>query len=394
MKNNLLFALALAASTLVVAGCCGDKTDSWSVRMADSEMARNPESWMLDFSKQPKWNYCPGMENHLFLRLYEATGNQKYFDYVKAYCDSMVLNNGDSIRTYRMAKYNIDLVAGGRMLIAMHQLTGEEKYKAAADLLRQQMRSHPRTSEGGFWHKSIYPHQMWLDGIFMASPFLAEYGKVYGDTTLYDEVAHQITLIAQHTRDSATGLLYHGWDESREQRWSNPQTGCSPNFWSRSMGWYMMALVDVLELLPEQHPRRAEIVGILQNLSEALAKQQDPATKTWYQVTNMGGREGNYLESSGTTMFGYAWAKASKHGWLDKSWQAKAQEVFDGVLTTFIHVNADSTISIAQGCIVSGLGGEGHYRDGSYEYYIGEKVRDNDPKAVVPFALMAMELGR
>jgi unsaturated rhamnogalacturonyl hydrolase len=362
--------------------------------MANSEMVRNPESWMLDFSKQPKWNYCPGMETQMFLRLYEATGNQQYFDYVKGYCDSMVLNNGDSIRTYRMAKYNIDLVAGGRMLIAMHRLTGEAKYKAAADLLRQQMRTHPRTSEGGFWHKNIYPHQMWLDGIFMGSPFLAEYGKVYGDTTLYDEVAHQITLIAQHTRDSATGLLYHGWDESREQRWSDPQTGCSPNFWSRSMGWYMMALVDVLELLPEQHPRRAEIVGILQNLSEALAKQQDPATKMWYQVTNMGGREGNYLESSGTTMFGYAWAKAVKHGWLDKSWQAKAQEVFDGVLKTFITVNPDSTISITQGCIVSGLGGEGHYRDGSYEYYVGEKVRDNDPKAVVPFTLMAMELGK
>jgi unsaturated rhamnogalacturonyl hydrolase len=383
--STLAIAAAMAAST----GCSNEK---WSVRMTDSEMARYPESWMLDFSKKPKWSYCQGLETYAIYQVYKATGAKKYLDYVRSFGDTMLLDNGNAIRTYELEKFNIDNIAGGKTLIALYGETGEEKYKNAADLLREQMRQHPRTSEGGFWHKQIYPHQMWLDGLFMASPFLALYGKTFGEPALYDEVAHQLLLVARHTRDSATGLFYHGWDESREQRWANKETGTSPNFWSRSMGWYMMALVDVLEYLPVDHPKRGEIINTLQEISVALEKQQDPQSKAWYQVTNMGTREGNYLESSGTAMFGYAWAKAANNGWLDGSYLQKAQEVFDGMVQTFITVNDDNTINLTKGCVVSGLGGSGRYRDGSFEYYISEPVRDNDPKAVAPFILLALQL--
>ncbi len=383
--------LLTAAATLVVSAAC--TSDKWSVRMTDSEMVRFPYGWMLDFSKQPKWGYCQGLETYAIYQVYRATGDKKYLDYVKGFGDTMVMADG-SIRTYSLSKFNIDNIAGGKTLITLYKETGDEKYKKAADLLREQMRQHPRTSDGGFWHKQVYPHQMWLDGLFMGSPFLALYGKEFNEPALFDEVAHQLTLVAKHTYDPVTGLYYHGWDESREQRWANKETGQSPNFWSRSIGWYMMALVDVLEYLPEDHPRRGEVIEILKNLSVALQKYQDPKTKAWYQVTVMGGREGNYLETSGTAMFAYAFAKGAKNGWLDASYTQKATEIFEGLTQNFITVNKDGTINLTQGCIVSGLGGDKNYRDGSYEYYISERVRDNDPKAVAPFIMLALLLNK
>jgi unsaturated rhamnogalacturonyl hydrolase len=305
----------------------------------------------------------------------------------------MVLADG-AIRTYEFDKFNIDNIAGGKTLIALYRETGDEKYKKAADLLREQMRQHPRTSEGGFWHKQIYPHQMWLDGLFMASPFLTLYGKEFNEPELFDEVTHQLVLVAKHTYDSITGLYYHGWDESRQQRWADKETGKSPNFWSRSIGWYMMALVDVLEYLPTDHPRRGEVIEILQNLSAAIEKYQDQKTKAWYQVTVMGDREGNYLETSGTAMFMYAWAKGAKNGWLDKSYLKKAKDTFDGLVKNFVITNEDGTISITNCCVVSGLGGEKNYRDGSFEYYISEPVRHNDAKTVGPFIYGALTLNK
>jgi len=235
---------------------------------------------------------------------------------------------------------------------------------------------------------------MWLDGLYMAAPFLALYGKEFNEPELFDEVTHQLTLVAKHTHDTITGLYYHGWDESRQQRWADKETGKSPNFWSRSIGWYMMALVDVLEYLPVDHPRRGEVIEILQNLSAALEKYQDTTTKAWYQVTIYGGREGNYLETSGTAMFAYAWAKGAINGWLDKRYLEKAKETFDGLTKNFITVNADKTINITKCCVVSGLGGEKNYRDGSFEYYISEPIRDNDAKTVGPFITAALLLNK
>ncbi|MGV3541506.1 MAG: glycoside hydrolase family 88/105 protein, partial [Rufibacter sp.] len=267
----------------------------------------------------------------------------------------------------------------------------QQKYKIALDDLRDQMRTHPRTAEGGFWHKKIYPHQMWLDGLYMASPFLAQYGATYNEPAVFDEVAHQIILVDKHTYVKEKNLFYHGWDEKREQKWADPKTGLSPNVWGRAMGWYAMALVDVLDFLPKNHPERNKIVAITQKMAGALAQYQEPKTGLWYQVVDQGGREGNYLEASASSMFTYFLVKASKKGYIDQSkYLPLAQKAYQGILENLIRKEADGTISITQVCAVAGLGGT-PYRDGTYEYYINEERRDNDPKAVSPFIMASLE---
>jgi Predicted unsaturated glucuronyl hydrolase involved in regulation of bacterial surface properties, and related proteins len=257
------------------------------------------------------------------------------------------------------------------------------------------MLTHPRTVEGGFWHKQVYPHQMWLDGIYMASPFLAEYAKIFNEPELFDDVANQILLIAQKTYDSQTGLYYHGWDESREQSWSNPETGQSPNFWSRSIGWYAMAIVDVLEFFPENHPRRNEIINVLAHLSQSLEKFRDPETGMWYQVTDKIDKEGNYLESTGSIMFIYSWIKGARNGWLDKSYLKKGEEAYGQFLKRFVKTDEEGVMSITDCCAVAGLGGQPNaYRDGSYKYYISEPIRNNDPKSTGPFILVSLLLDK
>ncbi|HET7732796.1 MAG TPA: glycoside hydrolase family 88 protein [Paludibacter sp.] len=363
----------------------------YSVRMADSEMKRMPESWMTDFAKKLKWDYCNGLELQSIYQVWQLTGDQKYFDYVKSYTDTIIAPDG-SITGYKLEDYNIDKLNSGKILFDLYAKTGEQKLKKTMDLLRSQMNTHPRTNDGGFWHKKIYTNQMWLDGLYMASPYLAEYGYRFGETGLFDEVAHQIITMAKHSYDPKTGLYYHGWDESRKQRWSNPETGCSPNFWSRSMGWYMMAIVDVLDYLPKDHPQRPEIIKILANLSLSLEKYRDPKTGMWYQVTDKGNEKGNYVESSGSAMFIYTWVKGAQKGYLPKAFLSKGKKAYNQFVKRFIKTNADGTISLTDGCSVAGLGGEPKYRDGSFQYYISEPKRDNDPKAVAPFIMVSVLL--
>jgi unsaturated rhamnogalacturonyl hydrolase len=234
---------------------------------------------------------------------------------------------------------------------------------------------------------------MWLDGIYMASPFLAEYARTFNEPALYDDVANQIILIESKTRDPRTGLLYHGWDESRHQAWANRETGCSPNFWGRAMGWYAMALVDVLDYLPKEHPQRPDIIAILQRLAESIIMVQDPATGVWYQVLDKGGQQGNYLESSASCMFVYSLAKSVRMGYLAQKYLIAAQKGYRGLLEKFIEVEEGGSVNITQACAVAGLGGK-PYRDGSYAYYIGTKIATNDPKAVGPFILASLEMER
>jgi unsaturated rhamnogalacturonyl hydrolase len=361
--------------------------------MTDSEISRNPESWMLDFSKAPKWNYCHGLVLSAIQQTYEKTGDTKYYDYIKSYADTMIIEDGDVIRTYDPAGYNIDMINSGKFLFALYQESGDEKYRNALALLFEQMKTHPRTSEGGFWHKKIYPYQLWLDGVYMASPFLAQYGKTFHEPQLLDEVAHQVTLVAKRTYSPETGLYYHGWDEKRAQLWADPKTGLSPNFWSRSMGWFAMALVDVLDFLPEDQPERPEIITIAQNLAAALEKYRDAETGMWYQVTDKGGEEGNYLESTGSIMFIYFWAKGAQKGYLDESYLEKSQVAYDQFVQQFITENPDGTINVTNCCSVAGLGGKDN-RDGSFQYYISEPVRDNDPKATGPFIMASILLDK
>jgi unsaturated rhamnogalacturonyl hydrolase len=363
----------------------------WSERMALSIMKRHPESYRIDDAKAPHWDYVHGLVLTSFEQLYKEKHNSKYYDYIKSYADALIDTDG-TIKTYKMEAYNIDMIVAGRLLFNLYTTTKDNRYLIAMQTLRKQVAEQPRTASGGFWHKKIYPNQMWLDGLYMGEPFYAEYTVTYENGAQLDDIAKQFELIQLHATDKKTGLLYHAWDESKQMPWANKTTGTSPNFWSRSIGWYVMALVDALDYFPENHPKRKELIGYLNNVATALVKFQHKSG-LWYQVTDMGNREGNYLESSGTSMFAYALAKGVNKGYLPKKFKAIAVKAFDGLTTQLIQVEPDGEINITQACAVAGLGGN-PYRDGSYEYYVNERKKDNDPKATGPFILAALELNK
>jgi unsaturated rhamnogalacturonyl hydrolase len=359
--------------------------------MAESFMKRNPDS--IAYAGDPKsgqWTYEQGVMLEAMRQMYEATGNETYLRYIKRNLDRYVGADG-SIRTYQYETFNLDNIPTGRQLLTLYTKFGDQKYRFAADTLRKQLRNQPRTHEGGFWHKKIYPYQMWLDGLYMAEPFFAEYAQMFHEAAAFDDIASQIFFVERHTRDPRTGLLYHAWDESRQQKWANPETGQSPHFWGRAIGWYAMALVDVLDSFPRNHPERPEIISILRRLMKSLEKFRDPKTGLWYQVIDQGGREGNYLEASASCMFIYAMAKGVKKGYLESKYYALAKRSFRGVIKHLVTRDPDGTISLHHTCQGAGLGGN-PYRDGSYAYYIGERQRTNDFKGVGPFIFAALQL--
>jgi unsaturated rhamnogalacturonyl hydrolase len=234
---------------------------------------------------------------------------------------------------------------------------------------------------------------MWLDGIYMAAPFYAQYADHFGKSDGLDDVVHQILLIERHTRDPKSGLFYHGWDEGRMQIWANPKTGCSPNFWGRAMGWYAMAIVDVLDFLPVSHRARNRIVTIFQRMIHSLTLVQDATTGLWYQILDQGGREGNYTEASASCMFVYALAKGIRKGYLGPACLAVAQKGYAGIIKHLVEVDECGQVNLIGICRFAGLGGK-QQRDGSYEYYIGEPVGANDYKGVGPFILASVEMER
>lgn len=366
----------------------------WSERMMQSEMKRFPEAWMLDFFKTPKWSYPNGLVLKAAEQVYKKTGKQQYYDYIKAYADELVNEDG-TIKTYDIKKYNLDMLNSGNVLIYLYSVDKQEKYLKALQLLRSQIDNQPRTSEGGFWHKKIYPNQMWLDGLYMGEPFYAHYTKLFSTGTeadkAYNDIVNQFDVIQKHMVDSKTGLLYHGWDESKLQQWADKKTGLSPNFWGRAMGWYGMAIVDVLDFLPENHPGRAKLITYLKSYSEALVKVQDSKTGLWYQVLDKGGEKGNYLEASASSMFVYTFAKAARKGYLPDSYKTIAKKGYDGIIKNLITVEKDGTVNLNQNCAVAGLGGT-PYRSGTYDYYVNEEIRANDPKGTGPFILASLEL--
>jgi unsaturated rhamnogalacturonyl hydrolase len=265
------------------------------------------------------------------------------------------------------------------------------KYKAAADSLRRQLRNQPRTREGGFWHKKIYPYQMWLDGLYMAEPFYAAYAAEFSEPEDFTDVANQFIWIEKHTRDPSTGLLYHAWDASRQQQWSDPATGRSPNFWSRAIGWYAMGLVDVLDFFPRDHRARKPLLRILNDLANAVWRARDPRTCLWYQVTDRPSVTGNYLEASGSAMFAYAFARGANEGYLPQKFRDRAGRVFEGIIKYLVTVDPDGAVNLHQTCRGAGLGGV-PYRNGTIAYYLGEPRRTNDMKGYGPFLLAAIEL--
>ena len=364
----------------------------WSEKMALTLMTRHPKAFQIDDRTTAKWDYVHGLVASSIEELYKKTGDERYYEYVKGYADALIDENG-KIATYDMDKYNIDMVVAANILFDIYDRTKETKYLTAMQTIRKQLDAQPRTASGGFWHKQIYPNQMWLDGLYMGQPFYAQYTSKFENGKKLDDVAKQFELLEKNDKDPKTGLLYHAWDESRKMPWADKTTGKSPNFWSRALGWYAMALVDVLDNFPKEHPKQKELVGYLNDLAVALEKVQDKKTGLWYQVTDMGAKEGNYLEASGSSMFAYALAKGVNKGYLPAKFKKVANHAFDGLTTQLIKTDADGGITLTQCCQVAGLGGN-PYRDGSYEYYVNEKKKDNDPKATGPFILAAIELNR
>ncbi len=361
----------------------------WSVRMSESVMQRN-DSLVKSTRTPNKWQYDIAWLAGSIARLSDATGDDKYFRYMKTYMDYYVNPDGTA-RYYTLEEYNLDRIRPAVNLFALWRKTGDDRYKTTLQNHIQQLKTHPRTSEGGFWHKKIYPHQMWLDGLFMASPFMAQYGAEFNESVWFDEVVRQITLVYRHTLDPKTGLLYHGWDESREQGWSNPETGQSPNFWSRAIGWYVVAIVDILDFLPADHPGRPELIGILNCVSEALLKVRDPESQLWYQVTDAGSRKGNYLEASGSGMFMYAFIKGAQKGYLPAKYLDEGKKTYQGMIKRLINIDENGLVNLEQTCGGAGLGGD---RDGSFDYYISETIVQNDSKGMAAFILTGLLLNK
>lgn len=383
--------------TVIIAGLlllCSFQTieaQETAIRFADSEMRRAPQAWQLDHGKRLYFGYAQGVGCLAMLKLWKATDDRKYLDYVIEWADTLINDTGE-IHLYKVETYNIDYINSGKVLFDVYKETGNEKYKLAMDRLVKQMRYHPRTLDGAFWHKLIYPHQIWLDGLYMASPFLAEYAITFNKPEMIDDVVNQFIICAKHTYDPKTGLYYHAWDESRKQQWANKETGQSPNFWGRSIGWWFMALVDVLDFIPQEHPQRPELIKMIQGLADTLPKYQHQSG-LWYQVIDQGDRKGNYLEASVSSMCMYSFAKAVNKGYIDKKYRLMAEKAFDGLMNELIVENEDGTLTLTKCCSVGGLGGH-PYRDGSFEYYISEKIRDNDAKATGPFIMGCIELNK
>lgn len=357
--------------------------------LAATAMRMWPDSFMLAGDKQPKWRYDQGVILKGMDDVWNATGDRKWFNYIQQSMDFFVGEDG-SIKGYKKDEYNVDHVNNGKILLMLYEVTGKEKYRKAAQLLREQLLTHPRTAEGGFWHKKIYPSQMWLDGLYMGQPFMASYAKLFHEDKAFDDIVLQFRLMEKYARDPKTGLLYHGWDESRQQKWADKTTGQSPHFWGRSLGWFGMALVDVLDYFPIAHPGRKELTAILDRYAVAVAKVQDPVSGLWYDIVDQKDKKPNYPESSGSSMITYTLAKASRLGYIGSSFYAVAEKGYEGIKKHFV-LDSAGGIHLRGTVTVSGLGGN-PYRDGSFAYYMSEPVITNDPKGMGGFILCAAEM--
>ncbi len=389
--------------------------EHYSEWLTYSEMKRVPKSFLLDFSESPKWSYVMGIELEGMLDTYLAYGGEDIRKYCQEYTDTMINEKGD-IRGYNILDYNLDNIRTGHFVTRMYNLYPEAKNKLAINTMMKQLQNQPRTiADKVFWHKAIYAYQVWLDGIFMGLPFrcltASTQLKPKDAIKIYDDAVNQLKITYERTLDPQTGLNRHAYDETRDAFWSDKETGLSQHCWGRAQGWYSMALIEVLDALPEDYSRRGEVLDLLQKDLDAVIKWQDQASGAWYQVMDEPGREGNYLESTCTSMFAYVLMKAYNKGYLGEKYRNAGIKAYQGILKNFIRVNADKTISLTQCCEVAGLGPaatpqviaamkkinpkgsvkENKRRDGSYEYYLSEPIRDNDAKGVGPFIWASLE---
>lgn len=363
----------------------------WSKRMAASEMKRRGETLMKDGAPRARWDYTSGLFAHALLELNDPDATA----YATRMIDSFVMPGG-SIATYKAEDFNIDMIAPGRVLLRLHDASPSDRYRKAIEHMRAQLRDQPRTSDGGFWHKQRYPYQMWLDGIYMGSPFLAGYAERFEEPAAFDEVAKQILLMDRHSYDEPSGLFHHAWDEKRQQTWADPKTGRSPCFWGRAIGWYAMALVDCMDHLPSDHRDADAVRDVLKRLAEGAVRYQDATSGVWWQVMDQPKREGNYQEASVSCMLLYSMAKAIRQGNLPReTYLPVVEKAYAGVIREFIRTDDAGEVSLTKICEVAGLGftsSTGRARDGSFDYYISEPVIDNDLKGVGPFILAGIEM--
>ncbi|MEO6406857.1 MAG: glycoside hydrolase family 88 protein [Ferruginibacter sp.] len=346
------------------------------------------DSFALD-GKPVKWTYDQGVILEGIEAIWKQTANPLYFNYIKQSMDFFVGEDG-SIKTYKQEDHNIDNIKNGRALLTLFRVTGNKKYWTAATTLREQLRTQPRTTEGGFWHKKVYPYQMWLDGLYMGEPFYSEYAMLAHDDSAFNDIVNQFTWMENHSRDTKSGLLYHGWDETKQEKWAEKNTGRSPQFWARAMGWYAMALVDVLENFPADHPKRKDLIEILKRTTNAIEKVQDKKTGAWFDILDKPSESKNYIEASASSMFVYAIAKGARLGYIPAGKIAIAKKGWVGIEKYFIK-NENGQTNLYGTVKVSGLGGK-PYRDGSLGYYLSEPVIVNDPKGVGAFLKAAVEM--
>lgn len=383
--------------------------ERYSQWMTASEMQRNPKSYMLDFSNRPKWSYVMGIELEAMLDTYLKYGGDGIRDYCKLYTDTMIGSKGE-IRGYRLEDYNLDQIRTGHFVARMYKEFPEKKNLLAMQTLMKQLQQQPRTEEGVYWHKAVYAYQVWLDGIFMGLPFRALTAsmlyKPKQAAPIYDDAIDQMAKTYARTLDPKTGLNRHAWDETHEMFWADKSTGLSQHCWGRAQGWFTMALIELLDALPEDHPRRTEAIALLKKDLDAVVKWQDKESGVWYQVMDTPKGKGNYLEATCSSMFAYALLKAYRKGYVGAKYRDAGIKAYRGIIDNFVRINDDKTISLTSCCAVAGLGPglsdkvrkaapkakENKRRDGSYDYYLSEKVRDNDAKGIGPFIWASLEM--
>lgn len=382
--GKILFLLLFAVNTAKA---------QYAEAMAQTAMHLWKDSFALEEPHKPvKWSYDLGVILKGIEGVWLSTGDVQYFNYIQKLMDFYVLNDGASIKAYKQHEYNIDHINNGKNLLFLYRVTGKEKYRKAAQLLRDQLKTHPRTSLNTFWHKKIYTNQMWLDGLYMGQPFYAEWAQLFDEPAIFDDVTRHFVVMEQVSRDEKTGLLLHGWDESKQQKWSDPVTGKSPNVWGRALGWYGMAMVDALDYFPENHKGRDSILQILNRFAKAIVDYQDPTTGLWYDVVDKGNEPKNYFESSAAAMLVYTMVKGVRKNYLPDSYMEPAMKAYNSIVEKFLNKQSNGYYYWEGTVKVSGLGGDKNYRDGSFEYYMSEPVITNDPKGLGAFIKCAVEV--
>ncbi|MBF4488203.1 glycoside hydrolase family 88 protein [Flavobacterium sp. CSZ] len=361
----------------------------WSERTALTILNTYPKASQIDGTKKPKWDYKMGLVLFAFEKLYQKTNHKKYFNYIKEYADELIDAQGN-ITDYNIKDYNIDCVNPGKLLFNLYDQTKDNRYKKVIEQLRAQIESQPRTASGGFWHKGIYPNQMWIDGLYMAEPFYTQYTVRYEKGKALDDIAQQFELAQNHLVDQKTALVYQAWDESKEIAWANPETGTSPTIWGRAIGWYMMALVETLDYYPKTNPNFKKLAGYLNQIAKSVVEHKS-ATGLWYQVADKPDLKDNYLESSCSAMIIYSLAKGADKGYISSDYKKVAQKSFDAFIATFVKKDKNGEIVISNVSSSVGLGGK-PFRDGTNQYYTNSKAKDNSSPALAAFLLSAIEL--